>query len=138
MMAALLLSTTVKSLKPRLAIYLSSGLCALWVVGVTLFWYLSVIPNMDLAAGASKAGARAASAARLAGAAKMSGTGTDTDTGAGAAAGAAAKESGIALPREDPRLPVTLVTGFLGSGQCCQCVSYRIVSYRRVMVVVLW
>lgn len=83
MMSSLLLSTSVRALKPALAIGLSGGIWSMWCLGVTLFWYYSVEPT---AAGAD----------------------TEAETSA---------PDPSSRPQEDSRLPVTLITGFLGAGK---------------------
>lgn len=85
-MCALLLSTTVRALRPALALAVSGGLWSVWCLGVTAFWHSSVVPGSTTPPIESSVAPGPASAPlRL-------------------------KED------EDPRLPVTLVTGFLGSG----------------------
>jgi hypothetical protein len=102
MLCSLLLSTTVRALQAQLAIMISGGLCAAWCIGVTLFWYYSVLPattTSSTVADLSSSGVEDAATASSSGGGDGGGGGNlDGQQGRGG----------------DCRLPVTLVTGFLG------------------------
>ena len=89
MICALLLSLSVRALKPTRALLLSVGLSILWTAGITIFWYYSILPGATK--GDLPSGVKGNSE-------KMN---ADNNTG----------------QQKDQRLPVTIVTGFLGAGK---------------------